>query len=113
MCIYAVCVCAQVLLLLCYWGFKENKLVPDLDVKSEVSDRLRWMIHFLWRFVWSQYLSFSVLCQLMMASMFRFVKDDVDGLSLDEGLDKFLTKDCKLLCGFSIIHDSIEYLLNP
>ncbi|XP_057207488.1 nuclear mitotic apparatus protein 1-like [Triplophysa rosa] len=59
---------AKVLLVLCYCGFKENNFVPDLDVKSE----------------------------LMMASMFRFVKDDVDGLSLDEGLDKFLTKDSVL-----------------
>ncbi|XP_056612901.1 nuclear mitotic apparatus protein 1-like isoform X2 [Triplophysa dalaica] len=59
---------AKVLLVLCYCGFKENNLVPELDVKSE----------------------------LMMASMFRFVKDDVDGLSLDEGLDKFLTKDSVL-----------------
>jgi len=27
--------------------------------------------------------------------MFRFVKVDLDGLSLDEGLDQFLDQDCK------------------
>lgn len=32
------------------------------------------------------------LCQLMIASMFRFVEDDADGLSLDDDLNKFLTK---------------------
>nr|XP_055053463.1 nuclear mitotic apparatus protein 1-like [Misgurnus anguillicaudatus] len=59
---------AKVVLVLCYCDFKVNNMIPDLDVKTE----------------------------LMISSMFRFVRDDVDGLSLDECLDKFLTKDCVL-----------------
>ncbi len=38
---------------------------------------------------------FLCLCQSEVTSMFRFVKDDADGLCLDEGLDQFLAQDCK------------------
>lgn len=34
-------------------------------------------------------------CQSEVTSMFCYVKDDADGLSLDEGLDQFLAQDCK------------------
>ncbi|KAF4104440.1 hypothetical protein G5714_015427 [Onychostoma macrolepis] len=54
---------AKVVLVLCYCGFKTYNMVP-LDTKTG----------------------------LMIASMFHFVEDDADGLSLDEGLDRFLTK---------------------
>ncbi|XP_059369837.1 nuclear mitotic apparatus protein 1-like [Carassius carassius] len=54
---------AKVILVLCYCGFKTYNIVP-LDTKTG----------------------------LMIASMFHFVEDDADGLSLDEGLDRFLTK---------------------
>ncbi|KAL1260259.1 hypothetical protein QQF64_008086 [Cirrhinus molitorella] len=54
---------AKVVLILCYCGFKTYNMVP-LDIKTG----------------------------LMIASMFHFVEDDADGLSLDEGLDGFLTK---------------------
>ncbi|XP_026137423.1 nuclear mitotic apparatus protein 1 [Carassius auratus] len=54
---------AKVILVLCYCGFKTYNMVP-LDTKTG----------------------------LMIASMFHFVEDDADGLSLDEGLDRFLTK---------------------
>ncbi|XP_065136508.1 uncharacterized protein [Paramisgurnus dabryanus] len=59
---------AKVVLVLCHCDFKVNRTIPDLDVKTE----------------------------LMISSMFRFIRDDVDGLSLDECLDAFLTKDCVL-----------------
>ncbi|XP_042596079.1 nuclear mitotic apparatus protein 1-like isoform X2 [Cyprinus carpio] len=54
---------AKVILVLCYCGFKTYNMVP-LDTKSG----------------------------LMIASMFHFIEDDADGLSLDGGLDRFLTK---------------------
>ncbi|XP_016318111.1 nuclear mitotic apparatus protein 1 isoform X1 [Sinocyclocheilus anshuiensis] len=54
---------AKVVLVLCYCGFKTYNMVP-LDTKTG----------------------------LMIASMFHFVEDDADDLSLDEGLDRFLTK---------------------
>ncbi|XP_048016721.1 nuclear mitotic apparatus protein 1-like isoform X1 [Megalobrama amblycephala] len=54
---------AKVVLVLCYCGFTKYNMVP-LDVKTG----------------------------LMIASMFRFVEDDADGLSLDDELNKFLTK---------------------
>ncbi|XP_016318025.1 nuclear mitotic apparatus protein 1 [Sinocyclocheilus anshuiensis] len=55
---------AKVALLLCYCTFKKGILLPmDSNVESEVT------------------------------SMFRFVKDDADDLSLDEGLDQFLAQD--------------------
>ncbi|KAK9961771.1 hypothetical protein ABG768_007171 [Culter alburnus] len=55
---------AKVLLLLCYCSFKKgNQLPMDSRTESEI------------------------------ISMFRFVKDDADGLSLDEGLDQFLDQD--------------------
>ncbi|XP_016365119.1 nuclear mitotic apparatus protein 1 isoform X5 [Sinocyclocheilus rhinocerous] len=54
---------AKVVLVLCYCGFKTYNMVP-LDTKTG----------------------------LMIASMFHFVEDDADDLSLDEGLDGFLTK---------------------
>ncbi|XP_043115068.1 nuclear mitotic apparatus protein 1-like isoform X2 [Puntigrus tetrazona] len=59
---------AKVVLVLCYCGFKTYNMVP-LDIKTG----------------------------LMIASMFHFVEDDADGLSLDEGLDRFLTKACLLI----------------
>lgn len=40
------------------------------------------------------FLSFC-LGQSEITSMFRFIKDDADGLSLDEGLDQFLDQNCK------------------
>ncbi|XP_051965862.1 nuclear mitotic apparatus protein 1-like isoform X2 [Xyrauchen texanus] len=55
---------AKVALLLCYCSFKKNNLQP-----------------------------LSSNAQLVIASMFHLVKDDADGLSLDEGLDQFLTQD--------------------
>ncbi|XP_051718729.1 nuclear mitotic apparatus protein 1-like isoform X2 [Ctenopharyngodon idella] len=54
---------AKVVLVLCYCGFTKYNMIP-LDVKTG----------------------------LMIASMFRFVEDDADGLSLDDDLNKFLTK---------------------
>ncbi|KTF88605.1 hypothetical protein cypCar_00017891 [Cyprinus carpio] len=55
---------AKVALLLCYCAFKKGILLPmDTNVESEVT------------------------------SMFGFVKDDADGLSLEEGLDQFLAQD--------------------
>ncbi|XP_051718657.1 nuclear mitotic apparatus protein 1-like isoform X2 [Ctenopharyngodon idella] len=55
---------AKVVLLLCYCSFKKgNQLPMDSRTESEI------------------------------ISMFRFVKDDADGLSLDEGLDQFLDQD--------------------
>lgn len=39
------------------------------------------------------FLSFFI--QSVIVSMFHFVKDNADGLSLDEGLDQFMTQDCK------------------
>ncbi|XP_026137421.1 nuclear mitotic apparatus protein 1 isoform X1 [Carassius auratus] len=55
---------AKVALLLCYCTFKKGILLPmDSDVESDVT------------------------------SMFRFVKEDADGLSLEEGLDQFLAQD--------------------
>uniref|UniRef100_A0A8C1NAG3 Nuclear mitotic apparatus protein 1 n=1 Tax=Cyprinus carpio TaxID=7962 RepID=A0A8C1NAG3_CYPCA len=55
---------AKVALLLCYCAFKKGILLPmDSNVESEVT------------------------------SMFGFVKDDADGLSLEEGLDQFLAQD--------------------
>ncbi|XP_073780155.1 uncharacterized protein isoform X2 [Danio rerio] len=54
---------AKVVIVLCYCGFKRHNL-PPLDTKTEV----------------------------MIASMFQFVEDDADGLSLNKGLDQFLTK---------------------
>ncbi|XP_016398490.1 nuclear mitotic apparatus protein 1-like [Sinocyclocheilus rhinocerous] len=52
---------AKVALLLCYCTFKKGILLPmDSNIESAIT------------------------------SMFRFVKDDADGLSLDEGLDQFL-----------------------
>ncbi|KAK7171430.1 hypothetical protein R3I93_003896 [Phoxinus phoxinus] len=54
---------AKVVLVLCYCGFKRYNMVP-LDTKTG----------------------------LMIASMFHFVEDDADGLSLDDDLNKFLTK---------------------
>lgn len=55
-----------------------------------------WLILKLSLFNESSYVSlFLCLCQSEIISMFRFVKDDADGLSLDEGLDQFLDQDCK------------------
>ncbi|XP_026109101.1 nuclear mitotic apparatus protein 1-like [Carassius auratus] len=52
---------AKVALLLCYCTFKKSIFLPmDSNIESEIT------------------------------SMFRFIKDDADGLSLDEGLDQFL-----------------------
>ncbi|XP_051535579.1 nuclear mitotic apparatus protein 1-like isoform X2 [Myxocyprinus asiaticus] len=55
---------AKVAILLCYCSFKKNNLQP-----------------------------LSANAQSVIASMFHLVKDDADGLSLDEGLDQFLTQD--------------------
>nr|XP_055053464.1 nuclear mitotic apparatus protein 1 isoform X1 [Misgurnus anguillicaudatus] len=55
---------AKVALLLCYCSFKKKNLVP-----------------------------MSTSTESVIASMFHFVKDNADGLSLDEGLDQFLTQD--------------------
>ncbi|XP_059369836.1 nuclear mitotic apparatus protein 1-like isoform X3 [Carassius carassius] len=55
---------AKVALLLCYCTFKKGILLPmDSDVESDLT------------------------------SMFRFVKEDADGLCLEEGLDQFLAQD--------------------
>ncbi|XP_077063246.1 uncharacterized protein LOC143715385 isoform X2 [Siphateles boraxobius] len=54
---------AKVVLVLCYCSFKKYNMVP-LDTKTA----------------------------LMIASMFHFIEDDADGLSLDDNLNKFLTK---------------------
>ncbi|XP_052472496.1 nuclear mitotic apparatus protein 1 isoform X2 [Carassius gibelio] len=52
---------AKVALLLCYCTFKKSIFLPmESNIESEIT------------------------------SMFRFIKDDADGLSLDEGLDQFL-----------------------
>ncbi|KAG1932685.1 nuclear mitotic apparatus protein 1-like [Pimephales promelas] len=56
---------AKVMLLLCYCSFKKGNLLP-LDSRTELPE---------------------------ITSMFRFVKVDLDGLSLDEGLDQFLDQD--------------------
>ncbi|KAK7156050.1 hypothetical protein R3I94_006199 [Phoxinus phoxinus] len=56
---------AKVMLLLCYCSFKKGNLLP-LDSRTELPE---------------------------ITSMFRFVKDGADGLSLDEGLDQFLEQD--------------------
>ncbi|XP_056122744.1 nuclear mitotic apparatus protein 1 isoform X2 [Rhinichthys klamathensis goyatoka] len=56
---------AKVMLLLCYCSFKKGNLIP-LDSRTELPE---------------------------ITSMFRFVKVDLDGLSLDEGLDQFLDQD--------------------
>ncbi|XP_065136505.1 nuclear mitotic apparatus protein 1 isoform X2 [Paramisgurnus dabryanus] len=55
---------AKVALLLCYCSFKKKNLVP-----------------------------MSTSTEAVIASMFHFVKDNAEGLSLDEGLDQFLTQD--------------------
>ncbi|KAK2881660.1 hypothetical protein Q8A67_018928 [Cirrhinus molitorella] len=55
---------AKVALLLCYCTFKKGVMLP-MDSNTEVE----------------------------ITSMFRFIKDDADGLSLDEGLDQFLDQD--------------------
>ncbi|KAI7800585.1 putative nuclear mitotic apparatus protein 1 [Triplophysa rosa] len=54
---------AKVALLLCYCSFKHKLMNVSTSTES------------------------------VIASMFRFVKDNADGLSLDEGLDQFLTQD--------------------
>lgn len=55
-----------------------------------------WLILKLSLFNKGSYVSlFLCPCQSEIMSMFRFVKDDADGLSLDEGLDHFLDQDCK------------------
>ncbi|XP_051522178.1 nuclear mitotic apparatus protein 1-like isoform X3 [Myxocyprinus asiaticus] len=55
---------AKVALLLCYCSFKKDNLQP-----------------------------LSSNAQSVIVSMFNLVKDDADGLSLDKGLDQFLTQD--------------------
>ncbi|XP_077063217.1 nuclear mitotic apparatus protein 1 isoform X2 [Siphateles boraxobius] len=56
---------AKVMLLLCYCSFRKGNLLP-LDSRTELPE---------------------------ITSMFRFVKVDLDGLSLDEGLDQFLDQE--------------------
>uniref|UniRef100_A0A9J7YEN5 Nuclear mitotic apparatus protein 1 n=1 Tax=Cyprinus carpio carpio TaxID=630221 RepID=A0A9J7YEN5_CYPCA len=74
---------AKVALLLCYCTFKKGILLHmDSNIESEIT------------------------------SMFRFVKDDADGLSLDEGLDQFLDQNSVMNVAISSSMSSGSSLLN-
>ncbi|XP_042627670.1 nuclear mitotic apparatus protein 1-like, partial [Cyprinus carpio] len=74
---------AKVALLLCYCTFKKGILLHmDSNIESEIT------------------------------SMFRFVKDDADGLSLDEGLDQFLDQNSVMNVANSSSMSSGSSLLN-
>lgn len=107
---FCIIVCAQVALLLCYCTFKKG-IMPPMDSNTEVSDDRFLSLNRCFAFLSSissgnatdisvsnvgSYVSlFFCLCQEEITSMFRFVKDDTDSLSLDEGLEQFLDQDCK------------------